>query len=99
MNYFKRKINNAQSNEPSNTLEEIKLEKIQQKLFFLERVRWLIHFITLAGIILIGISWVNFIILLISYYLGMLIVSISSHRYFSHKSFKQAEFFNFYWVG
>jgi hypothetical protein len=41
-----------------NTLEEIKLEKIQQKLFFLERVRWLIHFITLAGIIVIGISWV-----------------------------------------
>jgi stearoyl-CoA desaturase (delta-9 desaturase) len=78
-----------------NTLEEIKLEKIQQKLFFLERVRWLIHFITLAGIILIGISWLDFIILLISYYLGMLIVSISSHRYFSHKSFKTSRIFQF----
>ncbi|MDP8965092.1 MAG: hypothetical protein M3O33_14150 [Cyanobacteriota bacterium] len=65
-------------------LEKIELEKIKQKLFFLEKVRWLIHFITLVGIIVVGISWVDLFIVLVSYYLGMLVVSISSHRYFSH---------------
>ncbi len=73
----------------------VELETIKRKLVFRQRVMWALHLVALFGMILVGVSWIDLVILLISYYIGVLTVSIGFHRYFSHRSFKTSRVFQF----
>jgi len=56
---------------------------------------WGIHVAAIAGVILLGWSWLGLTAALIAYVPRMFFVTGSYHRYFSHRSYKTSRWFQF----
>ena len=54
-----------------------------------------VHVAAVVGIVLLGFSWQGLVLALSAYYLRMIVVTATYHRYFSHRSYKTSRPFQF----
>src|SRR5829696_4493185 len=56
---------------------------------------WSVHIMAIAGMALVGFSWLGLAIALACYVPRMFFVTAAYHRYFSHRTFKTSRAFQF----
>lgn len=54
-----------------------------------------VHVAAVVGIVWLGVTWQGIVLALASYYLRMIVVTATYHRYFSHRSYKTSRPFQF----
>jgi stearoyl-CoA desaturase (delta-9 desaturase) len=54
-----------------------------------------VHLVALVGVLYLGWSWQGLLLALVSYYIRMVVVTGTYHRYFSHRSFQTSRVFQF----
>ncbi len=69
--------------------------KTKHIIRLIEFVRLTVHIGALIGVFWVAFSWLALTVLILSYSLGMIFVTLGLHRYFSHRAFKTSRWFQF----